>query len=187
MTEGIHTMFDGTREVTVAVPVSGDENVMVPVIRAVVKNSDGSDSILLQRRANPEEAVFGLYELPGGTWRAGESPDMAISREVHEETGVLLTSVSGIEIDTLDSRRAIATVTPIAVVAGVRGAFPAIHVVVAASGTGVPESVDGEAFDARWWPTMSVRIEMSERPAAFVPSTLAALKAYFGSVGLERD
>jgi ADP-ribose pyrophosphatase YjhB (NUDIX family) len=186
MTEGIHTMFDGTSEVTVAVPVSGDENVMVPVIRAVVENSDGSDSILLQRRSNPGEPVFGLYELPGGRWRAGESPDVAISREVHEETGVRLTAVSGIEIVTLDSRRAIATVTPIAVVAGVRGAFPAIHVVVAASGTGVPDSVDGEAFDARWWPTMSVRIEMNERPGAFVPSTLAALNAYFGSVGLER-
>ena len=186
MTEGKHTMFDGTNEVTVAVPVSGDENVMVPVIRAVVVNSDGSDSILLQRRSNPEEAVFGLYELPGGRWRAGESPDVAISREVREETGVLLSSVSGIEIDTLDTRRAIATVTPIAVVAGVRGAFPAIHVVVAASGTGAPEFGDGEAFDARWWPTRSVRIEMIERPATFVPSTLAALNAYFDSMESER-
>jgi 8-oxo-dGTP diphosphatase len=186
MTEGIHTMFDGTREVTVAVPVSGDENVMLPVIRAVVENGDGSDSILLQRRSNPEEPVFGLYEIPGGRWRAGESPDVAISREVREETGVLLTTVFGIEIDTLDSWRAIATVTPIAVVAGVRGAFPAIHVVVVASGTGVPESGDGEAYDARWWPISSVRIEMNERPAAFVPSTLAALNAYFGSMASER-
>jgi ADP-ribose pyrophosphatase YjhB (NUDIX family) len=186
MTEGIHTVFDGTSEVSVAVPVIGDENVMVPVIRAVVENSDGSDSILLQRRSNPEEAVFGLLELPGGTWKAGESPDVAISREVREETGVLLSSVSGIEIDTLDSRRAIATVTPITVVAGVRGTFPAIHVVVVASGTGAIVSGDGEAFDGRWWPARSVRIEMDERPAAFVPSTLAALNAYFGSTASDR-
>lgn len=172
-------MFDGTSEVNVRVPMSGAENVMVPVIRAIVENADGSGAILLQRRSKPDEAVFGLLELPGGTWRAGEPPDEAISREVYEETGVALSSVSGIALTALDSRRSIATVSPLAVIAGVRGAFPAVHVIVIAAGTGEPLPGDGESTDARWWPIASVREEVEVRPAAFVPSTLAALNAYF--------
>ncbi|MEN8238477.1 MAG: NUDIX hydrolase, partial [Actinomycetota bacterium] len=128
------------------------------------------------------EAVFGLLELPGGRWRAGEPPDEAISREVLEETGVVLTSVSGIAIDTLDARRSIATVTPLAVIAGVRGAFPAVHVIIVATGAGTPVAVDGESFDVRWWPIESVRVEASDRPTAFVPSTLAAINAYCDSI-----
>jgi len=172
-------MFDGRSEITIRVPVSGAENVMLPVIRAIVENSDGSDSILLQRRSNPKEAVFGLLELPGGTWRAGEPPGEAIAREVLEETGITLTSVSGIATDRLDSRRSIATVAPVAVVAGVRGAFPAVHVIVVAAGTGTPEPGDGESFDVRWWPIESVRVELRDRPAGFVPSTVAAISVYF--------
>jgi ADP-ribose pyrophosphatase YjhB (NUDIX family) len=175
-------MFDGTSEVTVSVPMSGAENVMMPVIRAIVENSDGSARVLLQRRSNPDEAVFGLLELPGGVWRAGESPEDAISREVHEETGVTLTAVAGIATDTLDTRRSIATVTPLAVIAGVHGAFPAIHVVVVASGSGTPHPRDGEAFDVRWWRISSVKEEVDERPESFVPSTLAAIRAYFETV-----
>ena len=178
-------MYDGTNDVTISVPVSGDENVMVPVIRAIVENSDGSDSILLQRRSIRAEAVFGLIELPGGTWRAGESPDDAISREVLEETGVAITSVSGIEIDVLDSHRSIATVTPLVVIGGVGGSYPAVHVVVVASGTGGPKDRAGESFDVQWWPIESVRDETRNEPATFVPSTLAALNAYFVSIESE--
>jgi len=185
MTSSNHSMFDGTKEVIVSVPMSGNENVMLPVIRAVVENSDGSDSLLLQRRSNPDEAVFGLLELPGGTWRAGESPSDAISREVLEETGVALTSVSGIAVDILDSRRSIATLTPLAVVAGIHEAFPAVQVIVLASGTGMPGLGDGESFDVRWWPVAAVRAQVEGQPASFVPSTRAALVAYFDSMGSE--
>lgn len=185
MTSGIHSMFDGTNEVTVPVPVSGTENVMLPVIRAIVENADGSDSLLLQRRSNVREPVFGLLELPGGTWRAGESPDEAIAREVLEETGVVLESVSGIAIHTLDDRRSIATMTPLAVITGVHGAFPAVHVVVIASGTGTPAAADGESFDVRWWTLEEVRVEIENHPTAFVPSTLAAVRVYFDSMESE--
>lgn len=172
-------MFDGKGEVTVPVPVIGAENVMVPVIRAIVEITDGTDSILLQRRSDPDEAVFGLLELPGGMWRAGESPDHAIAREVLEETGVSLTTVSGIAVDALDDRRSIATITPLTVIAGVDGAFPAVHIIVTASGRGTPTPSDGESFDVRWWQVESVRAEMDARPGAFVPSTFAAISAYF--------
>ena len=44
--------------------------------------------ILLQRRDKPGEVVRGRWEVPGGRWRAGERPDVAVAREVEEETGV---------------------------------------------------------------------------------------------------
>jgi ADP-ribose pyrophosphatase YjhB (NUDIX family) len=185
MMSGTHSIFDGTNEVTVPVPVSGTENVMVPVIRAIVNNADGSDSFLLQRRSIDTEPVFGLLELPGGTWRAGESPQDAIAREVLEETGILLESISGIVVDRLDARRSIATVKPLAVIAGVDGAFPAVHVIVVASGSGSPRPADGESSDVRWWSIEEVRVEVEDRPMAFVPSTLAAVCAYLDSIESE--
>jgi len=175
-------MFDGERDVTVPVPVSGTENVMVPVIRAIVVRDEGPRAILLQRRANPAEAVYRLLEIPGGMWRAGESPIAAISREVREETDVVLTSVSGVSVDDIDDRRSIATLRPLAVIAGIYEAFPAIHVVVVATGTGVPNPSDGESYDVQWWPTEAVRSELQLRPEVFIPSTRAAITAYLASV-----
>jgi hypothetical protein len=94
---------------------------------------------------------------------------------------VELTSVTGIAVDVLDERRSIATVVPLAVIAGVDGAFPAVHVIVVAAGTGEPTPGDGESFDARWWPIESVRTEVRHHPEGFVPSTLAAITAYLDS------
>jgi ADP-ribose pyrophosphatase YjhB (NUDIX family) len=174
---GRHEMWDG-EDVFISVPQSGGENVMVPVIRGVVRSVDDPSLILLQRRGNPSESVHGLFELPGGRWRAGESPVDALSREVLEETGVIVTDVRGIDLDSLDVHRTIASVKPLVVVAGVDQAFPAIHVVLTADGEGVPRDTPGETSDVRWWTIESVRNEMGKNRGGFVPSTYAALCAY---------
>ena len=171
-------MFDGTRSVSVAVPVSGSENVMVPVIRAVVRSEEDSGLILLQRRSSRSEAVLGKLEIPGGLWRAGESPTAAVAREVFEETGVELVSISGVAVDEIDERRSIATITPLAVIAGFHDAFPAVHTVLVAVGSGVPRGQEGESHDVRWWTTRAVRRELQRQPEAFIPSSRAALLAY---------
>lgn len=173
-------MWDGSGDITVGVPTSGGENVMVPVIRAVVRSLDDPEKVLLQRRSGPQETVRGMLEIPGGRWRAGESPGHAITREVGEETGVDLVAIQGIELDAIDAHRTIARVAPLVVVAGVSGAFPAIHVVLIADGYGSPRDEVGETFDVRWWDLADVRVAMDLEPHSFIPSTLAALHAYEG-------
>ena len=176
-------MWDGHDFLEVDVPVSGAENVMVPVIRAVVRSQDDHTRILLQRRADESEPVYRHLEIPGGRWRSGESPLVAITREVLEETGVALLSVAGISVEAIDPHRSIATVRPLAIIAGVEGAFPAVHVILTATGRGAPRDEVGESEDVRWWRLEDIRSRMERHPDEFVPSSLAALRAYVETVG----
>jgi len=171
-------MWTGSERVEIQVPVSGSENVMVPVIRGVVRSIEDPSLILLQRRADPTEPVFGCLEIPGGRWRSGESPADALTREVYEETGVVLSSIDGVSVTAIDPSRELASLHPLVVVAGVSGAFPAIHVVLLADGAGSPRGSEGESDEVRWWSFIDVRTALEEQPSAFVPSSRAALEAY---------
>jgi 8-oxo-dGTP diphosphatase len=53
--------------------------------------ADGEGRVLLQQRA-PGRAMAGLWEFPGGKVDAGELPEAALVRELHEELGI---AVSG--------------------------------------------------------------------------------------------
>jgi 8-oxo-dGTP diphosphatase len=58
---------------------------IVEVVAGVVEREDGK--FLLTRR--PEgKAYAGYWEFPGGKIEAGETPSMALSRELHEELGI---------------------------------------------------------------------------------------------------
>lgn len=175
---GRHSMWTGDEQIEIDVPVSGSENVMVPVIRAIVRPPGDTGTVLLQRRADVTEPVFGCLEVPGGRWRSGESPVDAITREVSEETGVLLTMIDGVSIDAIDDRRSVASLHPLVVVAGVEASFPAVHVIVIADGTGDVRDARDETHDVRWWSLGDVRVHLRERAHDFVPSSYLALTAY---------
>jgi ADP-ribose pyrophosphatase YjhB (NUDIX family) len=181
VTEGTFSVWDGANDVEVAVPTSGSENVMIPVVRVIVASEDGS-RLLLQRRGNPDEPVVGLLEIPGGRWRAGERPEHTAVREVREETGIELVSVEGIVSDHIDEHRTISSVTPLVVVAGVDRAFPAIHIVLLGVGRGEPVPEAGYSTDVRWWEASAVRGELSTNRAGFIPSSAAALSVYFDAI-----
>lgn len=171
-------MWTGSETVEVKVPVSGSENVMVPVIRGIVRLAGDPSLILLQRRADPSEPVLGCLEIPGGRWRSGEPPADALAREVSEETGIVLSSIDGVSVEAIDSSRDLASLHPLVVVAGISGAYPAIHVVLLAEGEGTPRPNEGESEDVRWWSITDVALALKERPHEFVPSSRAALEAY---------
>ena len=48
---------------------------------------DGDGRVLLQRRPQGKP-MAGLWEFPGGKIESGETPEMALVRELHEELGI---------------------------------------------------------------------------------------------------
>ena len=180
---GRYEMWTGSSPTVVGVPVSGGENVMVPVVRGIVRDVGAPDRIILQRRDEPGEVVQGLLEIPGGRWHAGESPEQALRREVSEETGLEVVAVGGVSLDVIDDHRAMATTEPLAVVSGVDGAFPAAHMILLVEARGEPRPEPGESADVRWWDVADVVAAMRDDRSGFIPSSYAALEAYFAWVG----
>lgn len=176
-----YPVWDGQRWVELPVAESGGEAVVVPNVAAIVYRGDERNEILLQRRDKPFEAVRGRLEVPGGRWRAGEAPDAELAREVEEETGVVLTAVGGALVRLrLEPDVSFSIARPAAVVNGMDGAYPAMHVVFECHGEGVPVAKDGETREPRWWLLDDVRHHLAAHPDDFVWHTRAMLAAVFG-------
>ncbi len=82
-----YPVWTGKEWIQVEIPAMEGEALVVPNVAAVAYSEDRS-RLVLQRRDKPGEAVRGRLEVPGGRWRAGESPEEAVLREVFEETGL---------------------------------------------------------------------------------------------------
>ena len=163
----------------VSVPEMGGEALVVPNVAAVVLSVDRAE-ILLQRRDKPGEPVRGKLEIPGGRWRAGDAPQVAVAREVAEETGIeLVEPVAGVSRLTLGKNRVCGAVTPVAVVNGLEGVYPSLHVLFECVGAGDPRPQLGETADPRWWPTERVRSLLATDPDQFVDQARAMLTVYF--------
>ena len=61
------------------------EKPLVLVVAVALVDADGR--VLLARRP-PGKAMEGLWEFPGGKLAAGETPEQALIRELHEELGI---------------------------------------------------------------------------------------------------
>jgi 8-oxo-dGTP pyrophosphatase MutT (NUDIX family) len=176
-----HPVWDGSRWVELPVAESGGEAVVVPNVAGIVYRGDARDEILLQRRDKPGEAVRGLLEVPGGRWRAGEPPDAALAREVMEETGVALTAVGGATTRfRFHEHVSFSIAHPLAVVSGLDGAYPALHVLFECHGEGDPRPSPGETIDLRWWPVSDLVAHLESHPEDFVSHTRAMLGVAFG-------
>ncbi len=174
-------VWTGSAWVDLPVPVSGGEAVVVPNVNALVYDSTKRERILLQRRDKPGEAVRGRLELPGGRWRAGAGPDEEIAREVLEETGVRVVAVAA-GMERIEHEPHVTTVAarPIAVIAGIEGAYPSLHVLFECYGEGEPRPLPGEVADARWWPVADVKRMLEVDAGAFVWQAAAMLRAALG-------
>ncbi|MBU6267310.1 MAG: (deoxy)nucleoside triphosphate pyrophosphohydrolase [Sphingomonadales bacterium] len=60
---------------------------LIPVVAAALVRTDGA--VLLQKRRSGS-VHGGLWEFPGGKVEPGESPEMALIREIAEELGITL-------------------------------------------------------------------------------------------------
>lgn len=176
-----YPVWDGSRWVELPVAESGGEAVVVPNVAALVYRGSGQSEILLQRRDKPGEAVRGRLELPGGRWRAGEAPDAAIAREVEEESGIRVTAVGGAFTRPRFGEHITFSIgRPLAVVNGLEGAYPALHVLFECRGEGEPRPQPGETADPRWWVLEDVAAHLTSAPEDFVWHTRAMLCAAFG-------
>jgi 8-oxo-dGTP pyrophosphatase MutT (NUDIX family) len=157
----------------------GGEALVVPNVAAVVLN-EARDSLLLQRRDKVGEPVRGRLELPGGRWGAGEPPGVAVAREVAEETGVEVIALTG-PVQKLQTgiNRSCAIARPVAVVNGLDGTYPSLHIVFECVGRGQPRPQPGETADPRWWPIDDVKDLLREHPEELIDQTRAMLTAYF--------
>lgn len=168
-----------------ALTMSG-EAIVVPNVSAIVWSRDGN-AILLQRRDKEGEPVRGKLEIPGGRWRAGEPPETAVQREVREETGVnvveFITVIGRVQVA---ANRAMGFLHPVAVVNGLDGSYPSLHVLFECVGDGDPVPQPGETADPRWWPVARVRALLDDSPDEFVDQTRVMLTLYFGNGSPER-
>jgi 8-oxo-dGTP pyrophosphatase MutT (NUDIX family) len=180
MTEPTHPVWTGEGWADLPVAASGGEAVVVPNVAVIVFNAADPTLIVLQRRAKPGEAVFGRLEIPGGRWRAGETPEAAVTREVREETGLeVVTMETAISHVSPGGPIDIAVFRPAAVATGSGGAYPALQVLFSCVAEGVPRAQPGETSDARWWGIDEVRDALVDRPADFVWQSHAMLSAFF--------
>jgi 8-oxo-dGTP diphosphatase len=60
---------------------------IVPIVSAALIDDRGH--VLLQQRP-AGKAMAGLWEFPGGKIAAGETPEAALCRELHEELGIVV-------------------------------------------------------------------------------------------------
>ncbi|HKT86747.1 MAG TPA: (deoxy)nucleoside triphosphate pyrophosphohydrolase [Novosphingobium sp.] len=73
------------------------ENSFTPMLVAAVALVGRDGRILMQQR-NLSAVHGGLWEFPGGKIEAGESPETAAARELHEELAVLIEPASLIPV-----------------------------------------------------------------------------------------
>lgn len=69
-------------------PLARGEEKVVHVVAGVIRDPRGR--ILLARRTEGRD-LAGLWEFPGGKVEPGESPEVALQRELHEELGIRAT------------------------------------------------------------------------------------------------
>lgn len=154
------------------------ETFVLPNIYGIVWNADRT-AILLQTRWKPETDPVntGKLELPGGKWRAWESAEDCLRREIVEETGLQLISVeSGSRTYAPKDGQSVQVVEPMMTVQMLDGAYPSVLTVLMATADGTPVANGDGSRDCSWVEIAEVVRLVEETPERITALTLAALR-----------
>lgn len=148
------------------------ETFVLPNVYGLIKRSDES-GVLIQRRWKPETDPdnLGKWELPGGKWRADESAEDCLRRELQEEAGIDVSSVDGLFTHCEHLGQRVETSVPTLVVKGRISAL----VIYTGYCDEQPAAEGDEARDATFMDVSELKNALREQPDTFTALTFAAL------------
>ena len=148
--------------------------------RAIIERETPSGKeIVLQVRNKPHEGGKWL-ELPGGRVEEYESLLQALEREVYEENGLKVTTISGVETKVIahTSNTDVECLQPYAVYQTTRGPVDSMGVYFLCQAEGSLLETGDETQAPRWVPVSQIAAWMEENPAQFDWVDLAGLLFY---------
>ena len=162
-----------------------DINVCIPVVSAIVERmKDGEKEILIQTRWKPERdpEYSGTIEIPAGWIERYENVYDAIKREVFEETGLKVKTISPDIQTSLHSPRDDANFAfvPFCCQQQLRGGKPWIgFVFLCEVEDGEPREQESETRNVRWIKVSELKKIFDETPEQIFTLQLGVLEYYF--------
>ena len=181
-----YSYFYGGGWFDVELPTCDGEGVIITNVSALDFRDESKRELQLQHRDKPGEAKRGKLEIPSGRWQAGEQPVEALRREVREESGLELTSVSDGASEYGTTPALYIATHPLFVASGFDGGYPALLVVYECIACGdEPSAQTRETRDPGWYDIKDVKHMLLANPDDFTPPAFAVLSEYFSVARIE--
>ncbi len=152
------------------------ETFVLPNVYGLIRNSTGD--VLIQRRWKPQSDpdTLGMWELPGGKWRAGEPAQDCLRREVKEECGLDLSLVEGTFARHEHLGQLVETSNPLLTVQMLAGPYVSVLTIYAGFSDGQPASQGDGARDAHFMGLSDLKRALTSRASEFTALSFAALR-----------
>ena len=158
-------------------PKLGDEALTIPFVGAIIENED--QQILVQIRNKKSDPKFsGTMEIPGGKFRAGESVYETLRREVQEESGMEITSVTDEENiqHNFSNEMSSDIILPFCITQSPEGPF--VGLIFRCKAKGVPAKETNETKNCQWIKLSDLRNIIDQTPEKIYTPFLGALKKF---------
>ena len=151
------------------------ETLVLPNVYGLIRNSAGG--VLIQRRWKPrsDPDTLGMWELPGGKWRAGESAQDCLRRELQEECGLDISAVDGSFATHNHLDQQVETSTPLLMVQMLAGPYTSALAIYSGFSDGQPAAQGDGARDAHFMSPADLKHALTADAATFTALSFAAL------------
>jgi len=159
------------------------EKFQIPGVAAIIeRNIDGEKHILMQERVTPSRPEeTGLLEIPAGKIRQFENLFDTLRREVKEETGLTVTSIT----EEADAQQLsmpnyqVLSCEPYCIGQNISGHYPILVITFLCRATGTLLKQSEETNNIRWIALKQLADIINETPEQLYPMHIYALKKYF--------